>query len=77
MVSSYLTVSILSIISDNRKFNKIGDLNNFKFIFKIEDKIYRFLLKLKTDNIISDDTYDLFTVLARPLVSYMVLLPFL
>ncbi len=55
---SYYNSSILSIIADNRKFNKIGDPNNFQLIFKIEDKINRFLLKLKTDNIISDDTYD-------------------
>jgi hypothetical protein len=47
-----------TILSDENKFEKIPDgENNFKLIFKIEDRINRFLLKLKNNNVISSDTY--------------------
>jgi hypothetical protein len=51
-------LKMLSILSDEHKFEKVGDVNNFKLLFKIEDKINRFLLKLKNDYLLSDSIYD-------------------
>ena len=46
-----------NILSDESKFRNIGD-PDFTTIFRMEDKINRFLKFLKDKNIISNDTYN-------------------
>ena len=52
------TTKINNILNDHTKFQKVDCENWYKLIFKIEDKIYRFLSSLKTKNIISDSIYS-------------------
>ena len=47
-----------NILEDISKFQLIDCDNWFKLIFKIEDRINRFLATLKTNKTISDSTYD-------------------
>jgi hypothetical protein len=50
---------INTILADQTKFQKVDDcVNNFKLIYKIEDKINRCLLKFKNNNVISAETYS-------------------
>jgi hypothetical protein len=46
-----------SILNDNTKFSKITELKS-KVAFRIEDKLNRFLNKLKNDSIIDQDIYS-------------------
>ena len=49
---------MVNILDDNNKFEMVDSPNRYKLIFKIEDKINRFLTKLKTSKIISKDVYN-------------------
>ena len=57
--SEYIN-KMTQIVNDRSKFEEIG-LPNYQTIFRIEDKINRFLRTLKNENIISENIYhDLF-----------------
>ena len=49
---------MLHILEDNSKFQIVDDINEFKLIYKIEDKINRFLSQLKAKNSITKDMYN-------------------
>ena len=54
----YYINGINSILSNSDKFQALGTTDNLSLIFKIEDKINRFLLKLKNSKLIDDGMYS-------------------
>ena len=49
---------MLSILNDSTKFEKIEEPSRYKLIFRIEDRINRFLSKLKKLKVVSDELYN-------------------
>ena len=49
---------MLHILNDTTKFQPVDDTNQYKIIYRIEDKINRFLSKLKSNKVLSNDMYS-------------------
>ena len=49
---------MLNVLSDHTKFEKVDCPNRYKLIYKIEDRINRFLSKLKNSKVLSQEHYS-------------------